>query len=158
IAAPFSGGGFSDYFERPPFQERVVSTFIKNLGDQYQGLYQPYGRGIPDVSAQAEGLRFFRNGQEYIMSGTSGSTPIVAGIISLLNDNRISHGKQPLGFLNPWLYGKGQAGFTDIKEGSNPGCGTPGFSAIAGWDPVTGLGTPDFEQLLYIDDLAEPEP
>jgi tripeptidyl-peptidase-1 len=60
----------------------------------------------------------------------------VGGIISLLNDYRISRGKPPLGFLNPWLYGGGLAGLNDITSGSNPGCGTDGFSAIVGWDPV----------------------
>ncbi|KAF8263860.1 hypothetical protein EI94DRAFT_550944 [Lactarius quietus] len=63
--------------------------------------------------------------------------PSVAGIISLLNDCLISKGKPPLGFLNPWLYGEGLAGFNDITSGSNPGCGTNGFSAtIVGWDPL----------------------
>ncbi len=60
----------------------------------------------------------------------------VAGIISLLNDYRISHGKPPLGFLNYWLYGNGKAGLNDITSGSNPGCNLDGFSAIVGWDPV----------------------
>jgi tripeptidyl-peptidase-1 len=35
-----------------------------------------------------------------------------------------------------------------ITSGSNPGCGTNGFSAVAGWDPVTGLGTPIYSKLL----------
>ena len=34
--------------------------------------------------------------------------------------------------------------FHDITEGTNPGCGTAGYNATAGWDPVTGLGTPNF--------------
>ncbi|KAI9431495.1 subtilisin-like protein [Lactarius indigo] len=68
--------------------------------------------------------------------GTSCSTPTVAGIISLLNDYRLSQGKTALGFLNYWLYGSGSAGLTDITDGSNPGCKTDGFSAIKGWDPV----------------------
>jgi hypothetical protein len=61
---------------------------------------------------------------------------IVAGIISLLNDYQISQGKPPLGFLNPWLYGKGLKGLSDITIGSNPGCRTRGFLAAIGWDPV----------------------
>jgi hypothetical protein len=65
---------------------------------------------------------------------------IVAGIISLLNDYLLSQGKPPLGFLNPWLYGKGLKGLKDITSGSNPGCKTKGFSAIAGWDPVRHAG------------------
>ena len=45
----------------------------------------------------------------------------------------------PLGFLNPWLYSDevlSIQGLNDIVRGSNPGCGTPGFEARAGWDPV----------------------
>ena len=38
--------------------------------------------------------------------------------------------------------------FNDIVNGSNPGCGTKGFQAAPGWDPVTGLGTLNFELLL----------
>ncbi|KAF8272786.1 subtilisin-like protein [Lactarius quietus] len=149
-AAPFSSGGFSDYFERPIYQQQVASTFFQELGTQYQGLYNVSGRGIPDVAAQATGFRVFENGFEISDSGTSGSAPIVAAIISLLNDYRISNGRPPLGFLNPWLYGGGLAGLNDITRGSNPGCGTEGFSAIVGWDPATGLGTPDFERLLQL--------
>ena len=62
---------------------------------------------------------------------------IMAGIISLLNDYRLSIGRPPLGFLNPWLYGGGLEGLNDITLGSNPGCNTPGFSATIGWDPVS---------------------
>jgi len=36
----------------------------------------------------------------------------------------------------------------DITSGSNPGCGTAGFSAVSGWDPVTGLGTPNYLKML----------
>ncbi len=64
---------------------------------------------------------------------------IVAAVISLLNDYLISQGKKPLGFLNPLLYSSGIAGFNDVTSGSNPGCNTEGFSAIAGWDPVCPL-------------------
>ena len=45
----------------------------------------------------------------------------------------------PLGFLNPWLYSDevlSVKGLNDIVKGSNPGCGTRGFTAIDGWDPV----------------------
>jgi len=48
----------------------------------------------------------------------------------------LSEGMAALGFLNPWLYSYGLTGLRDIKIGSNPGCGTPGFPAVAGWDPV----------------------
>lgn len=61
-----------------------------------------------------------------------------AGVISLLNDYLISKGKSPLGFLNPLIYSKAASGFNDITSGSNPGCGTNGFSTGKGWDPVSG--------------------
>ncbi|KAH9012365.1 subtilisin-like protein [Lactarius pseudohatsudake] len=158
VAASLSGGGFSEYFVRPAYQQQAVSTFLNNLGQQYSGLYNPLARGIPDVAAQAKKVPFFYRGQEGIEEGTSCSAPIVAGIISLLNDYQISQGKPPLGFLNPWIYGSGLNGFNDIVSGSNPGCNTDGFSAVVGWDPVTGLGTPDFLRLMYILVLGSSNP
>ncbi|KAH9003215.1 subtilisin-like protein [Lactarius hatsudake] len=153
IAADLSGGGFSDYFKRPDYQDEAVTAFFDNLGTRYHGLYNDSGRGFPDIAAQAYhvGMIFF---SEYdVADGTSCAAPIVAGVISLLNDYRISQGKRPLGFLNPWLYGIARAGLTDITSGSNPGCNTDGFPAVVGWDPVTGLGSPDFVHLQYIANL-----
>ncbi|KAH9054087.1 subtilisin-like protein [Lactarius vividus] len=150
VGAEFSGGGFSDYFERPWYQEEAVSTFLQDLGNQYKGFYSASGRGIPDIAAQAIGFPIFFNGNEQKESGTSLAAPVVAGIISLLNDWLISTGQRPLGFLNPWLYGRGSRGLNDVTVGSNPGCNLDGFSAIVGWDPVTGLGTPNFRKMLFI--------
>lgn len=65
-------------------------------------------------------------------------------MVSLLNGARIAAGLPSLGFLNPWLYSQGINGLNDIIGGSNPGCNTPGFQAVKGWDPITGLGTPNF--------------
>jgi len=64
-----------------------------------------------------------------------------------LNDARLKAGLPSLGFLNPFLYSKGFAGLNDITVGHNAGCGTEGFNATVGWDPVTGLGTPNFQKL-----------
>ncbi|KAH8994692.1 subtilisin-like protein [Lactarius hatsudake] len=150
IAASLSGGGFSNHFRRPVFQEQVVTEFLQHLGNQYQGQYNATSRGIPDISTQALRFPIILKGERKLVSGTSGSAPIMAGIISLLNDYLMSQGKATLGFLNPWLYGPGKSGLTDITSGSNPGCNTDGFSAIEGWDPVTGLGTPDFQRLLRV--------
>ncbi|KAH8994205.1 subtilisin-like protein [Lactarius akahatsu] len=150
IAAPLSGGGFSDHFPRPVYQDVAVSAFLKRQGAQYSGLYNPEGRGIPDISAQALRFPIVLRNAGLLVEGTSCSTPIVAGIISLLNDYLITNGRPPLGFLNIRLYHDGFAGLNDITFGSNPGCDTDGFSAVPGWDPVTGLGTPDFEKLQKI--------
>ncbi|KAF8265370.1 subtilisin-like protein [Lactarius quietus] len=145
--AEISGGGFSNYFRRPDFQKDAVPKFLDALGSQYRGFFNPLGRGIPDVAAQIAAFPIFIKGELKFVGGTSGSAPTVAAIFSLLNDYELSKGRDPLGWLNPWLYDSGYEKLWDITTGSNPGCGTPGFSAIVGWDPVTGLGTPDFPEM-----------
>ncbi|KAI9450598.1 subtilisin-like protein [Lactarius psammicola] len=150
VAAQFSGGGFSNHFPRPPYQDEVVATYLRNLGGQYSGLYNPAGRGIPDISAQAHKFEFIHYSDDFIVSGTSCAVPTAAGIISLLNDYRISNGQAALGFLNPLLYSYGIPGINDITSGTNSGCSTNGFSASVGWDPATGLGTLDFMKLEEI--------
>lgn len=49
------------------------------------------------------------------VSGTSASTPVVAGIFALVNDKRLAAGKPTLGFLNPFIYKNPQA-FNDILK------------------------------------------
>lgn len=80
------------------------------------------------MSAQADNFRVFFEGRAALIGGTSAASPTFAGIVSLLNDARLSKGLPPLGFLNPLLYTIGQAGLNDITEGNNPGCGTNGFN------------------------------
>lgn len=66
-----------------------------------------------------------------------------------LNEERMAIGKGPVGFLNPVLYENPWV-LNDITNGSNPGCGTDGFYAVKGWDPVTGLGTPNYPKMLQL--------
>ncbi|KAH9015938.1 subtilisin-like protein [Lactarius deliciosus] len=136
VVAPLSGGRFLDHFPRPAYQDITVSAFLECQGTQYAGLYNPEGRGIPDIAAQALMLPIVVRNNGISVDGTSCSVPIVAGIISLLNDYLITGRRPPLGFLNIWLYQDGFVGLNDIISGSNPGCGTDGFSAVPGWDPV----------------------
>ncbi|SLM38599.1 tripeptidyl peptidase protein [Lasallia pustulata] len=137
-----SGGGFSNYFPRPAYQDPYVPDYIASLGSRFQGLYNASGRGYPDIAAQ--GFRFLTvwDGGVVVLDGTSGSTPTAAGVVSLVNDALLAAGRALLGWLNPWLYGMGKKGFTDVVEGSAIGCGGEGFPAEAGWDAVTGWGTP----------------
>ncbi|PPQ71894.1 hypothetical protein CVT24_006868 [Panaeolus cyanescens] len=146
-AVSFSGGGFSRYFAQPSYQSTAVNNFLSSLGNTNSGLFNATGRAYPDVSAQASGFQVVVGGRTTSVGGTSASSPTVAGIFSLLNDFRLSRGKTSLGFINPLIYSTASSGFTDITSGSNPGCNTNGFTARAGWDPVTGLGTPNFSAL-----------
>ncbi|KAJ7685962.1 family S53 protease [Mycena rosella] len=149
VAASLSGGGFSNFFPTPTYQAGDVAAYIASIGDQYSGLYNTSGRGLPDVAAQAENVEIAWMGSFWLVGGTSCASPIFASMIALVNDRLIAAGKPVLGFLNPFLYSPaGRGAFTDITSGNNPGCGTDGFSAKAGWDPVTGLGTPNFNLLL----------
>ncbi|RFU25106.1 hypothetical protein B7463_g11230, partial [Scytalidium lignicola] len=137
-----SGGGFSNYFTRPSYQDRVVPAYITNLGGKYDGLYNKSGRAYPDIAAQGQSFAWVWNGTFGTISGTSASTPLMSGIIALVNDVLLTTGKPALGFLNPWIYSQGFQGFTDIVNGSAAGCQVDGFPATEGWDPVTGFGTP----------------
>jgi tripeptidyl-peptidase-1 len=147
-AASLSGGGFSNYFARPAYQESAVSSYLAKLAPgTYEGLYNCTGRAYPDVAAQAESFAVTYANQTIPVSGTSCASPSFAAFVSMLNDARINAQKAPLGFLNPLLYSTGFTALNDITKGSNPGCGTPGFNATVGWDPVTGYGTMNFEKL-----------
>ncbi len=109
----------------------------------------------------------FVNNKKSLSGGTSAAAPVFASVIALLNDARFRAGKEPLGFLNPWLYAIGYIGLTDITGGAAVGCtgingqtGAPvvggsiipyaSWNATRGWDPATGLGVPDFEKLLAL--------
>ncbi|KAA1475900.1 family S53 protease [Dentipellis sp. KUC8613] len=141
-----SGGGFSSWFPRPSYQSTAVPAFLSSLGSTYQGKYNASGRGFPDLAAAGENIAIVYQGQAMSTGGTSASSPIVASIVALLNDELISAGKAPLGFLNPFIYANPDA-FNDITSGYNPGCFTMGFTAREGWDPVTGLGTPNYTKM-----------
>ncbi|KAF9004123.1 subtilisin-like protein [Hymenopellis radicata] len=149
IGADLSSGGFSNYFSAPSYQTSAVNGYLAELGSEYSGLYNASGRGFPDVSAQGQNVAIVYRGDFATVDGTSCSSPIFASVISLVNAALIASGKPVLGFLNPFLYANPQA-FFDITLGNNPGCegGTDGFPATDGWDPVTGLGSPNFDALM----------
>ncbi|KAJ7144398.1 family S53 protease-like protein [Mycena epipterygia] len=148
IGSTFSSGGFSNYFATPSYQTTDHATYLASIGTTNSGKYNATGRGFPDVAAQGENFEISWDTEFGTVNGTSCSAPTFASIIALLNDQLVAAGKSPLGFLNPFLYSAtGRAALNDIKTGTNPGCSTNGFSAGTGWDPVTGLGTPNFSLL-----------
>ncbi|KAI1199970.1 subtilisin-like protein [Nemania serpens] len=159
----FSSGGFSDYWPRPLWQELAVREYLHKIGNKNKPFYNTKGRGFPDVSAQGYGYRVYDKGVLKGYQGTSCSAPAFAGIVGLLNDARLRAHKPTLGFLNPLLYSNPHA-LNDITLGGSTGCdgngrfhgapnGSPvipyaSWNATAGWDPVSGLGTPNFPKLL----------
>jgi len=152
------GGGFSNVFGQPSYQKTVVDNWVTTTGDSsgFSAFFNTSGRAYPDVAAQATDFVIVVDGIEEGVDGTSCATPTFASVIQLVNSELVAAGSSPLGFLNPWLYGtvSGTAGLTDITSGKNTGCSGvitgAGFEAVDGWDPATGLGTPNFVELLSL--------
>ncbi|KAL2150385.1 hypothetical protein VTH82DRAFT_6948 [Thermothelomyces myriococcoides] len=164
-----SGGGFSNIFGRPKWQDRHVREYLRraNLSDlgydnpdgmSFDSLHPPpakdklfnrLGRGYPDVAAVGQNFRVVLRGFPNRMHGTSAAAPVWASILTLINEERRAVGKGPVGFVHQVLYQHPEV-FNDITVGSNPGCGTDGFPVKEGWDPVTGLGSPIYPKLLKL--------
>ncbi|KAJ6632605.1 family S53 protease [Mycena sp. CBHHK59/15] len=148
-ASPFSGGGFSGFFKRPRYQDGAVSSYLKSTGNTHSSLFNVSGRAVPDLSAISQ-APFVWDGEVIGAFQTPAfSADIFAAIVALLSAGRIAAGKPGLGFLNPLLYQNPNA-FADMASGNNPGCMTDGFNATAGWDPVTGFGSPLYRKLAEI--------
>ncbi|KAI5860577.1 tripeptidyl-peptidase [Durotheca rogersii] len=150
----FSSGGFSSLHAQPAWQRDAVNAYLASIGATYSAFFNASNRGFPDVAAQGSRFVVVDKGRTALLSGTSASSPVFAGVVALLNAARRSQSQPPLGFLNPWLYNN-SAALTDVTEGYGSGCATNAafgngarWNATAGWDPVTGLGTPDFPKLL----------
>jgi kumamolisin len=125
-----SGGGVSNVFPLPTWQNglNVPSPTVKGGG-----------RGVPDVSGDADpntGYNILVDGESVVEGGTSAVAPLWAALVARINQKM---GK-PIGFLNPLIYKQAveASGFHDITQGNNGA-----FSAAKGWDPCTGLGSPD---------------
>lgn len=148
----FSGGGFSNVFSIPEYQKAAQAEFFSRHNPPYTSVQFNNSRAVrayPDVSANGANYVIAVDGSFSLVFGTSASTPVFGSIITLVNDARLAHGKKPVGFINPTIYTpEFQEAFNDITNGTNPGCGTPGFSAVQGWDPVTGVGTPNLGKLI----------
>jgi tripeptidyl-peptidase I len=150
-AAGLSAGGFSDYWSRPKYQEEAVAAYFSTAPSSAlpsKEHYNQTGAGFPDVAALATNFNIVWGGSSIPVDGTSCASPTFSGILSLVNDARLAAGKTSLGYLNTMLYASKGAWLNDITSGSNPGCGTNGFPAVKGWDPVTGWGTPNFPKMM----------
>jgi len=159
-----SGGGFSWLFEQPAYQTSAVQHYLSTAPTLPPATsYNASGRATPDVSALgSEEFQVIVKGNTISVGGTSASTPTFGSIVTLLNDIRLNKGLPTLGFLNPLLYqiaAKNSSAFFDVTVGNNywPCKCSPninGFDCGAGWDPATGLGTPNYEVLK--DEILKP--
>jgi subtilase family serine protease len=152
-----SGGGFSVYSVQPAYQAAAVAAYWKTGVHMPDASYfNKTNRGFPDVAALGHDCMIYE-GQDEQVGGTSCAAPIWAAITGVLNQYSMKRTGKPLGFLNPWLYkvyADCKTCFQDITVGDNictengcqPTC--EGFECAAGWDPVTGLGSPNVANLI----------
>jgi kumamolisin len=138
------GGGVSRKFSPPVYQR----------GSDVPPSANPAhlnGRGVPDWAANASPLSGYAirlvGGKTEPIGGTSAVAPLFAGLVALLTQAV----NKRIGFMHPILYGRAASlgVFSDITTGTNNITGRlPGYSTTAGWDPCTGLGSPDGQLLL----------
>jgi subtilase family serine protease len=170
VAWTFSGGGFSHVFSRPDYQAGTLPAGSTPIPAS--------ARGVPDIAFQASAgtgalvylsLPPDGNGSNinqtgwYDIGGTSLSCPQWAGLVAIADQiNQAQYGQTGLGLINPALYELASnpatyaADFFDIAhtgdathQNTNDGDpSVPGYPATPGWDPVTGLGTPNAAELL----------
>jgi kumamolisin len=142
-----TGGGVSNYFARPPYQQDFrIPASPKGFN----------GRGLPDLSGDADpntGYQIFLGGQWQVIGGTSAVAPLMAGLVTLINEQLQKQFSTTAGHINPIVYAKGGVGaFRDITVGNNDIAGKlhGEYSAGPGWDACSGLGVPDGAKLLRL--------
>lgn len=149
------GGGFSDQFAMPAYQQDAVTAYLQKLQAAGEAppasAFNSTGRGYPDVAALAgtQNPYCVAADKSFVgVGGTSASCPTTAGLFARINAERSAQGKPAMGFLNPFIYQNGDA-FNDVTQGSVTGAsGVKGFAALEGWDAATGFGTPNFPKVL----------
>lgn len=128
-----TGGGVSIDFALPAWQStanvpKASNSFV--------------GRGVPDIAGDADpdtGYQVLVDGQSQVLGGTSAVAPLWAALLARCNQ---SLGRS-LGDVHPALYSISSQAFHDITSGNNGS-----YAAGPGWDPCTGLGSPNGESLL----------
>ncbi len=146
-----SSGGVSQLYSIPSWQTSV--NMSNNQGSTTM-------RNVPDVALIADGIYEYVDGQPiYNQGGTSCAAPLWSGFIALANQQSVSSGGGPLGFINPIIYtlsrgSQYSSDIHDITSGNNSWPGSSGkFSATSGFDLCTGWGSPKGQSL--INDLTE---
>jgi kumamolisin len=140
------GGGVSTVFPVPSWQ---ANAHVPNAAGSNTA-----GRGVPDVAGNADSATGYNilmtiNGQRqaFPVGGTSAVAPLWAGLIARINQKKGGR----VGFINPAIYAlsPGSDAFHDITVGNNRvGDALVGYDAASGWDPCTGLGSPNGTNLM----------
>ena len=164
-----SGGGFSRHFTRgsgyADFQAAALTTWLSRRSSTTPPTtyYDTSKRAIPDVAMFGSQFPLLIGKQFNEAAGTSLASPLFAGVVGLLNAQTVAAKGATLGWINPLLYRLATSypsSFTDITIGGNAcpndfngdsACRTAactGFAAIQEWDPVTGLGVPNYSAML----------
>ena len=137
-----SGGGTSVVFPRPAWQTGT-------------GVTSGSMRLVPDVAFAGNpgtGGYVYFGGSVQTYGGTSWGAPSWAGICALINQARANAGLPPVGMLNPEIYPLiGTNKFRDITGGNNGS-----YSATAGYDEVSGIGSPNIANLVQALTIANP--
>jgi len=158
-AASFaSGGGFSWVSPRPSWQNTPVLNYLKIAAADGTlppaSYFNQTNRGFPDIAALGHNFLVMMSGSPQPVGGTSVSSPLVSAMISLFNQISLKKTKKTLGFVSPLLYkmyAANPAIFHDITVGDNKcteeGCSSScqGYTCEKGWDPVTGLGSLNYQ-------------
>jgi subtilase family serine protease len=141
-----SGGGISpDKIAIPAWQQLSGVINSSNKGST------TYRNG-PDVSANANFTFYVCADQTTCTAndygGTSFAAPMWAGYVALVNQQLKTNGYSTIGFINPYLYAFGTSSsydtdFHDITSGKSGS-----YSAVTGYDLVTGWGSPNGTGLL----------
>ena len=155
-----SGGGFSKYYDQPSYQKAAVARYfatVKGTTNEPVIGFNASKRAYPDVALAGASYRMYTGGKVYDLYGAAMAATSVAAFFSNINAVRLAAGRGSLGFVTPALYTNPSAFVNDITSGDNK-CGRQnsvgaiycckqGFTAVAGWDPTTGLGSLDYAKL-----------
>ena len=146
-----TGGGTSLYTPTPAYQNNAVpglgSVAHRTVADVAFNADPASGQYVAVIAPGSSTVSWLSAG------GTSLSTPQWAGLIAVANAMRGLAAKPALGAPHAMLYG--QIGsvpgtyasvFADVTKGSDGSCAT--CSSKAGYDPLSGLGTPNVASLL----------
>lgn len=156
-----TGGGFSASIRAHSWQSATTTAYwatvaTGNASSVPATGYNAEGRGYPDVSVIAVNYRVVIGGQWTGLYGTSASAPVFAGMIALINAQRLEAGRSSVGWINPTLYTYASNFTVDVDDGHNKCsaygsvCCSQGFHAVSGWDPVTGLGVVNFTAMAAV--------